>query len=180
MASSRKKSLQEVLRERRAATPLVSERELREREAARERAELEHRAAALVARWREGRTAVDKEGKLAPELYRAVHAASPPAYFASRHWSRRSRAQRTAVPSCEVERCGGTDGLRAHLVDVRVVGAEQPEDHLVTLCDSCGRRAVKLEHELGRLPTRAELRALDPERPLYTPEEIAALRAKHA
>ena len=180
MAPPRKKSLQEVLRERREATPLVSERELREREAARERAELERRAEELVARWREGRTAVDADGKLTPELYRAVHAASPPAYFASRQWARRTRAQRNAVPSCEVERCGGTEGLRAQLVDVRAVGAEEPEAHLVTLCDWCGRRAVKLERELGRLPTRAELRALDPERPLYTPAEIGALKAKSA
>ena len=180
MAPPRKKSLQEVLRERRTASPLLSARELGEREAARERAELERQAAALVARWREGRTAVDADGKLAPELYRAVHAASPPAYFASRHWSRRSRAQRTAVPACEVVRCGSTDELHAQLVDVRAVGAEQPEADLATLCDSCGRRAVKLEQELGRLPTRAELRELEPGRPLYTPEEIAALRAKHA
>jgi hypothetical protein len=158
----------------------VSEKELREREAARQRAELEHRAAALVARWREGRTAVDKEGKLAPELYRTVHAACPQAYFASRHWSRRSGAQRTAMPSCEVTRCGRSEELRAQLVDVRAVGAEQPEDHLLTLCDSCARRAVKLEQELGRLPTRAELRALDPERPLYSPAEIGELKAKSA
>lgn len=178
MAPPRKKSLQEVLRERRAATPLLSARELREREAARNREKLEREAAALVHRWRDRRTAIDVDGKLAPEVYRAVHAVSPPAYFASRHWSRRAHAQRTAVPSCEVDRCGGTEGLGARLVDVRSVGAEQPQADLVTLCDACGRRAVKLERELGRLPSRAEVRALDPARSLYSPAEIAALRAK--
>ena len=178
MSASRKKSLQEVLRERRSATPLLSAHELRERELARQREELEREAAALVAR-REGKgTPVDSDGKLAPELYRAVFAASPPAYFATRHWSRRSRAQRTAVPACEVARCGQTEGLRAQLVDPRAVGAEQPGTDLLTLCESCARRAVKRERELGRLPTRAELRELDPGRPLYTPAEIAALRAR--
>ena len=169
MAPPRKKSLQEVLRERRAATPLVSERELREREAARERAELERRAAALVARWREGRTAVDAEGKLAPELYRAVHAASPSAYFASRHWARRARAQRAAAATCEVARCEKTEQLCARLVDARAVGAEQPDADLVTLCDSCWARSVKLERELGRLPTRARAaRARPRASPLHT------------
>jgi hypothetical protein len=82
------------------------------------------------------------------------------------------------VQACEVARCGRTDGLRAQLVEPRAVGAERPETDLVTLCDSCAGRAVKLERELGRLPTRGELRELDPGRPLYTPDEIAALRAR--
>jgi hypothetical protein len=178
MATPRKKSLQEVLRERRAATPLLTARALRERELARAREELEREAAALVARRAADGAPVDAGGKLAPELYAAVYAASPAAYFASRHWSRRSRAQRAAVPACEVARCGQTDGLRAQLVEPRAVGAERPETDLVTLCDSCAGRALKLERELGRLPTRAELRELDPGRPLYTPDEIAALRAR--
>ena len=167
MAPPRKKSLQEVLRERRAATPLVSERELREREAARERAELERRAAALVARWREGRTQSTRRGS-SPELYRAVHAASPSAYFASRHWARRARAQRAAAATCEVARCEKTEQLCARLVDARAVGAEQPDADLVTLCDSCWARSVKLERELGRLPTRAEPRARPRASPLHT------------
>ena len=178
MSAPRRKSLQEVLRDRRAATPLLSPSELRERQLAREREELEREAATLVARWRDRRTPVDRNGKLTAELYRAVFAASPHAYFASRHWSRRSRSQRAAVAACEVRRCGRTEELRAQLVDVRSVGAEQPEADLVTLCDSCRRRAVKLEQELGRLPTRAELVELDPDRPLYTAAEIAMLRMK--
>ena len=66
MAQPRKKSLQDVLRERRAAAPLLSARELREREAARRREEVEREAARLVARWRAERTAVDADGKLSP------------------------------------------------------------------------------------------------------------------
>ena len=52
---------------------------------------------------------------------------------------------------------------------------------LVTLCRApCLRRAVKLEQELGRPGTRAQLQALDPEQPLYDAAAIAALKAKHS
>ncbi len=179
MAQPRKKSLQDVLRERRGAAPLLSARELREREAARRREEVEGEAARLVARWRAKRTAVDAEGKLTPVIYAAVFASSRPAYLASKHWSRRSSAQRKAMPACEVAQCGGTDGLRAHHVSHDALGAERAGD-LITLCERCLRRAVKLEQELGRTGSRAELQALDPERPLYDSAAIAALRAKHS
>jgi hypothetical protein len=175
----KKRSLQDVLRERRAAAPLLSARELRERELARQREQVEHEAAALARRWREHRSAVDGGGKLAPDVYRAVFATDRAAYFASRHWSRRSRAQRAASSACEVTRCARTEELRAHHLDRGAVGAEQPGRDLITLCEPCRRRALKLEQELGRLPGREELHALDPSRPLFTPAEIAELKAKH-
>ena len=83
------------------------------------------------------------------------------------------------MPACEVARCGKTDGLGAYHVSHEVFGAERAGD-LVTLCERCVRRAVKLEQELGRPGTRAELQALDPEQPLYDAAAIAALKAKHS
>jgi hypothetical protein len=41
---------------------------------------------------------VDANGKLDPAVYAAVFASSRPAYLASKHWSRRSSAQRKATP----------------------------------------------------------------------------------
>lgn len=177
MAQPRKKSLQDVLRERRAAAPLLSARELREREAARRREEIEREAAGLVARWRADGTAVDADGKLSQAVHAAVFAASRPAYLASKHWSRRTSAQRKATPACEVARCGKSEALHIHHVSHGALGAERAVD-LITLCERCLRRAVKLERELGRPGTRAELQALDPEQPLYDPAAIAALKAK--
>ena len=180
MAQPRKKSLQDALRERRQAAPLLTARQLRDREAARRRTELEAEAARLVARWRDERTAVDSEGKLEPAVYAAVFAASRPAYLASKHWSRRSSAQRKATPQCEVALCGTPDALRAHHLDHEALGAERAGHDLVTLCDRCLRRAVKLERARGRPATRAEIQALDPGGPLYDAAEIAALRSKHS
>src|SRR6185436_16889864 len=162
MAQPRKKSLQDVLRERRTAAPLLSARELREREAARRREEVEREAAGLVARWRADRMPVDADGKLNEAVYAAVFSVSRPAYLASKHWSRRSSAQRKAAPACDVARCGRSEGLHAHHISHGALGAERAAD-LVTLCERCLRRAVKLERELGRPGTRAELQALDPE-----------------
>ena len=179
MAQPKKKSLQDVLRERRTAAPLLSARELREREAARRREEVEREAARLVARWRAERTAVDAEGKLSPAVYAAVFASSRPAYLASKHWSRRSSAQRKATPVCEVAQCGRSEGLHAYHLSHDALGAERAAD-LITLCERCSRRAVKLERERGRPGTRAELQALDPEQPLYDLAAIAALKAKHS
>ena len=179
MAQPRKKSLQDVLRERRAAAPLLSARELREREAARRREELEREAARLVARWRGERTVIDADGKLSPAVYAAVFESSRPAYLASKHWSRRSLAQRKAMPACEVARCGRSDGLHAYLLNHEALGAERAAD-LITLCERCLRRAVKIERERSRPGTRAELQALDPEQPLYDSAAIAALKAKHS
>ena len=178
MPPPRKKSLQDVLRERRDATPLLGVHELRAREAGRKREELDRRARELVERWRGGRTAVDVDGKLTPELYRAVFEADRRAYYASKHWRRRTRAQRDRTQFCEVKRCGRTDGLRAYALDRETLGQELPERDLATLCDSCLRRALKLEQERGRPARRDELLELDPERPLFTRAEIAALRAK--
>ena len=176
MAQPRKKSLQDVLRERRAAAPLLSARELREREAARRREEIEREAAGLVARWRADGTPVDADGKLSQAVHAAVFAASRPAYLASKHWSRRTSAQRKATRACEVARCGKSEALHV-TTQPRRAGAERAVD-LITLCERCLRRAVKLERELGRPGTRAELQALDPEQPLYDPAAIAALKAK--
>jgi 5-methylcytosine-specific restriction endonuclease McrA len=178
VAEPKKKSLQDVLRARRAAAPLLSARELREREAARRREEVEQEAARLVARWRAERIAIDAGSKLSPAVYAAVFASSRPAYLASKHWSRRSSAQRKATPACEVARCGRSDGLHAHHLNHDAFGAERAHD-LVTLCERCLRRAVRIEQALSRPATRAELQALDPDKPLYDAAAIAALRAKH-
>ena len=180
MAQPKKKSLQDVLRERRAAAPLLSARELREREAARRREGLEREAARLVARWREKVTAIDADGKLSPAVYAAVFESSRRAYLASKHWSRRSSAQRKAMPVCEVVRCGKSEGLHAHHLTYDALGEEVAGRDLVTLCEGCLRRAVRLEQESGRPATRAALHALDPAQPLYDPAAIAALRAKHS
>jgi hypothetical protein len=181
MAQPKKRSLQDVLRERRAAAPLLSARELREREAARRREEVELEAARLVARWRAERKPVDADGKLTPTVYAAVFASSRRAYLASKHWSRRSSAQRKATPACEVALCGKSEGLQhAHHLNHDALGEEVAGRDLITLCEGCLRRAVRLEQERGRPRTRAELEALDPEQPLYDPAAIAALRAKHS
>ena len=172
-----KKSLQDVLRERREAPSLLSPAEAAQREAARRRAEIGAEAAAALERWREGRSP-DARGKLAPAVYAALHRLSPEAYGASGHWSRRAKAQLVHAPACEVERCGATDGAAHHLTHA-TLGEEEPGRDLITLCESCHRRARKLGAELGRVPRRDELVGLDPTRPLYGPAEIAALKQKY-
>ena len=124
MAPAKKKSLQDVLRERRQAAPLLTARELRDREAARRREEIAEEVSRLLDRRHRARTPVDADGKLALELYRAIFASSRGAYYESRHWSRRSLAQRKATPFCEIERCGRSDGLRAHHLNHDTVGEE--------------------------------------------------------
>ena len=164
--SNRKKSLHDVLRERRAATPLLSVRELQLREAAR-RDEEDALAHERVERWRLRQKSVDAEGKLAPAVYLAIFQRSRRAYYGSRHWTRRSRAQVELTSFCEVGRCGRTDELRARHLHYETLGEERAGRDLITLCDGCLSRALKREKELGRPGTREELRDLDPERPLY-------------
>jgi hypothetical protein len=176
---NRKKSLHDVLRERRAAKPLLSVKELQLREAERRRDEAEALAGERVERWRQRQKSVDADGKLAPAVYRAIFARSRPAYHGSRHWTRRSRAQLELAPSCEVERCGRAVDLRAYQLQYDALGEEQAGRDLITLCDGCLSRALKLEEELGRPGTRDELRNLDPQQPLYDQAAIAALKAKH-
>lgn len=178
-SANRKKSLHDVLRERRAAKPLLSVSELQLREAARRRDEAEALAHERVERWRLRQKSVDSEGKLSPEFYRAIFARSRPAYYGSRHWSRRSRAQLGLTPLCEVERCGLAADLRARHLHYDALGEEQAGRDLVTLCAGCLSRALKQEEELGRPGTREELRDLDPSRPLYDAAAIAALKEKH-
>jgi hypothetical protein len=177
--ADRKKSLHDVLRERRAAKPLLSVRELQLREAARRRDEEEALAQERVERWRARQKSVDAEGKLAPAVYRAIFARSRPAYYGSRHWSRRSRAQLELAALCEVERCGAAVDLRARHLHYEALGEEQPGRDLITLCEGCLSRAIKREAEVGRPGTREELRDLDPRRPLYDANAIAALKLKH-
>jgi hypothetical protein len=177
--ADRKKSLHDVLRERRAAKPLLSVRELQLREAARRRDEEQALAQERVERWRARGKSVDAEGKLAPAVYRLIFARDRRAYFGSRHWSRRSRAQLGLAAFCEVERCGRPDELRVRHVGFDALGQEQAGVDLITLCEGCLGRALKREEELGRPAAREELRELDPARPLYDPAAIAALKAKH-
>lgn len=177
--ADRKKSLHDVLRERRAAKPLLSVRELQLREAARRRDETEALARERVERWQTRGKSVDAEGKLDPAVYRAVFARSRPAYYGSRHWSRRSRAQLELTPSCEVERCGRDTDVGVRHLNYDALGAERAGSDLITLCEGCAGRARKREQELGRSGTREELRDLDPRAPLYDAAAIAALKAKH-
>ena len=173
-----KKSLQDVLRARREAPALLSPAEAAKREAARRREELEADAAAALERWRQGRSP-DAGGKLAAGAYRALHGLSPDAYAATAHWGRRTKAQLALAAACEVARCPGeTVSAARHLTHANL-GEEEPGLDLITLCDGCHLRAQKLGRELGRVPRRDEIVALDPRRPLYEPADIAALRAKY-
>jgi hypothetical protein len=180
VSTPKKKSLQDVLRERRQAAPLLTARQLREREATRRREEIAGLASQLLERRHRAGTPVDADGKLTPALYQAIFAARPRAYYESRHWSRRSSAQRKTSPACEVALCGTSEELRAHHLNHDALGDEVVGRDLVTLCARCLRRAVKLERERGRPGTQAELQALDPHEPLYDAAEIAALKAKHS
>jgi hypothetical protein len=174
----KKKSLQDVLRERRQAAPLLTAKQLREREATRRREAIASEASQLLDRRRRASTPVDADRKLTTDLYRAVFAASRRAYYESKHWSRRSRAQRTLTPRCEVVRCGSSEELRAYHLNHEALGEELAGRDLVTLCTRCLRRAVKLEQERGRPGARAEIEGLDPGRPLYSAAEIAALKGR--
>ncbi len=179
MAQPKKKSLQDVLRERRAAAPLLSARELREREAARRREEVEREAARLVARWRAERTAVDAEGSSAlRSTRRSSRRAGPRTWRAStgRAARRRSARRRRPARSPGVGRPMGC----APTTSATKRSARNAPSIWSRSASAAPRRAVKLERELGRPGTRAELQALDPEQPLYDPSTIAALRAKHS
>jgi hypothetical protein len=174
-----KRSLQDVLRARREAAPLVTPGEAARREASRRRETVVAAAVEALERFRDGRSP-DGSGKLEQEVYAELFRLSPAAYLASGHWGRRARAQLAAAPACEVERCGSTHAVGAHQLNHEAVGAEQPGRDLITLCAACRRRAEKLGRRLGRVPTREELVALDPRAPLYDPDEIAALKAKYS
>jgi 5-methylcytosine-specific restriction endonuclease McrA len=170
--------LQDVLRERRGSARLLSPVEASRREAARRREGVEAEAAEALARWREGRSP-DGRGKLAPDVYRALFALSSAAYYASGHWSRRVRAQLAQAPACEVVACSSSEAVAVQHLSHAALGEEQAGRDLITLCDGCHRRARKLGQDLGRVPTREELVALDPAAPLYDSSAIAALRAKY-
>lgn len=176
--SDGKKSLQQVLRERRGTAPLLSPVEASRREAARKRAAIEAEATEALARWRDGRSP-DGRGKLPAEVYRALFALSSAAYYASGHWSRRVRAQLLQAPACEVTACGSTEEAGVHHLTHGALGEEQPGRDLVTLCEGCHRRARKLGQDLARVPTRDELVSLDPAAPLYDSSTIEALKAKY-
>ena len=178
MRPSGKKSLQQVLRERREATPLLSPVEASQREAARRREAVDSAAAAALARWREGRSP-DGRGKLPVEVYRRLFALSSAAYYATGHWSRRARAQLAHAPACEVAACGSALDVAAHHLTHAALGEEQAGRDLITLCDGCHRRARRLGQDLGRVPAREEVVGLDPAAPLYDAYAIAALKEKY-
>ena len=180
MSKPRDRSLQETMRARRQAKPLLTVEELREREAERERAETESEAARLIERLRETKAAVDADSGLAPAVYQAVFAIDRDAYYGSRHWARRAKAQRAAAPHCEVDRCTERAELQVRHLGHRALGAEQVGVDLITLCDSCERRAQRQARDRGRLLTRKEIAKLDPLQPLYEPAAIAALKARYA
>jgi hypothetical protein len=176
----RPKSLQETLRARRAARTLVTPGEAARREAARRREELETEARRLVGEWSAARRPVDGAGKLSPELYEAVFVVSPEAYYASRDWGRRARAQVARAAGCEVPRYHESGSVEAYHLGRSWPGSENGELELLTLCDRCLARARKLRRDLGRLPTRDELLRIDPDRPLYDAADIAVLKARYA
>jgi hypothetical protein len=176
----RTKSLQQVLRERREAKPLLTVEQLRRRELERERQAAETAAAAAVEAWRTTGEAVDSAGRLGTGDYRTIFALDPDAYGASRHWIRRVRAQLEAARACEVAACREPEDVRVLLLDRARVGEERVGSDLITLCLACERRARRLERESGRLPRREELVALDPRTPLYDENRIAALRSRYS
>lgn len=173
-----KRSLHDVLRERRGSSQLLSPVEASRREAARRREAVEAAAAEALARWHDGRSP-DGRGKLAPEVYAALFALSSGAYYGSGHWARRVRAQLALAPACEVERCGSPEEVGVQHLNHAALGEEQPGRDLITLCDGCHRRARKRGQDLARVPTREELVSLDPAAPLYDSSAIAALKAKY-
>lgn len=177
-ANGGKKTLQDVLRERRGSTRLLGPVEASQRAAARRREAVEAAAHDALARWRDGRSP-DGRVKLDPEVYRRLFALSSEAYYGSGHWSRRARAQLAFAPACEVEACRAAEGVEAHHLSHDALGSEQPGRDLITLCDRCHRRARKLGRDLGRVPAREELVALDPAAPLYDSSSIAALKQKY-
>ena len=180
MSRPRDRSLQEAMRARREPKPLLTVEELRRREAEREQEALESEAARLVELWRRERTPVDAAGILEPPLYRAIFALDGDAYFESRHWARRAKAQLSASAACEVERCAEATELRVHRLGHRAIGEERVGVDLITLCEGCLRRADRRRRSASRALTRAELVQLDPVRPLYDPKTIAALKTKYA
>lgn len=173
-----KKSLQDVLRERRGAQPLVGPVEASQREVARRREAVEAAAEEAVSRWRDGRSP-DGRGKLPVEVYRRLFALSSAAYYASGHWSRRARAQLALEPACEVAACRSAAAAAAHHLTHATIGEERAGRDLVTLCESCHRRVRRVGQSLGRVPSREEIVGLDPAAPLYDASSIAALRAKY-
>ena len=168
------------MRARRRATPLLTPEQLRQRQEERQRAETESEAARLVERRRQQRTPVDAEGRLSTAVYQAIFAIDRDSYYLSRHWARRSKAQRAATPRCEVEGCSENGELQVQHLGHRAVGEEQIGVDLITLCDRCRRRAERQSRARGRLLTRREIVKLDPDRPLYQPATIAALKEKYA
>lgn len=172
------------MRARRQAKPLLTVEELRQREAqretGRERAETENEAARLVALWRRAGTPVDVVGVLAPPVYRAIFALDRDAYYGSRHWARKAKAQRSAASRCEVERCDERAELTVRHLGQRLLGQEQVGVDLIALCESCARRADRQTRALGRSLSRGEIARLDPHRPLYDPDAIAALKSRYA
>lgn len=168
------------MRARRQATPLLTPEQLRQRKEERQRAETESEAARLVERRRQRRTPVDAEGRLPTAVYQAIFALDRDSYYRSRHWARRSKAQRIATPQCEVEGCAEHGELQVQHLGYRALGEEKVGVDLITLCDRCRRRAQRQGRARGRLLTRKEIAKLDPQRPLYQPATIAALKAKYA
>jgi hypothetical protein len=180
MSRPRDRSLQEAMRARRQAKPLLTVEELRRREAERAQTALESEAARLVELWRREGTPVDAAGNLEPPLFRGIFALDSGAYDAGRHWARRVKAQLSASPACEVERCGEATELRVHRLSHRAFGEERAGVDLITLCEGCLRRADRRRRSADRALTRAELVQLDPARPLYDRKTIAALKTKYA
>lgn len=167
-----------MLRERRGARPLVGVVEASRRETLRRHDETRRVAAETAARWREGRSP-DGRSKLSVEVYRELFALSSEAYYASGHWTRRTRAQLAQALACEVAACGSTVDVAAHHLTHDALGEEEPGRDLITLCDGCHKRVRKLGRSLARVPARAEVVALDPAAPIYDSSAIAALKAKY-
>ena len=181
MPKKRDDSLQKLLRARREPRALLTVEEVRRREAERQR-EAERdaartEAARLAARWRERSTA---PGATDAAVLAELFGVDPEAYFASAHWRRVEKAQRTLAPRCEVARCAATGRLRVLHLTHRTLGREEPGRDLATACARCARRALARGRARGRPLTRDELRRVDPAAPVFDRDAIAALRARFA
>ena len=180
MTKPRDRTLQEAMRARRQAKPLLTVEELRQREAEREQSATQDEAGRLVELWRRTGARVDAGGALPPSLYRAIFALDRDAYDGSGHWARRTKGQLAAATGCEVERCDKRTDLTVCHIGRPSPGEERVSVDLVALCDPCGRRKNRKSRALSRPLTRGEIVKLDPSRPLYEPAAIAALKARYS
>ena len=151
MAPPKKKSLQDVLRERRAAAPLLSAPRAAgarsEPPAGGGRAGSRRPRGALASGAHRGRRG--REARARPSTPPSSHRAGLRTWRASTGRAAPRRSGRRRLPA-KSHGCGKSEGLQAHLLTHDALGEEVVGRDLMTLCEGCLRRAVKLEQERGR------------------------------